>query len=331
MIIKRPEFICNPFVSVVIPSFNRESKVGETIDSIMNQKCKFDFEIIIGDDCSTDNAREVLQQYQEKYPQNIVLLFHDENIGLGANWATCVLQCRGKYIGNCDNDDYWHNPDKLQLQVDFMEANPKFGVIHTDYRKHNRVTGKITKEKATNSIIKNEPLQNSVMNGNFRCCNATVMYRKSVLEQYINLDDYIKYQFTLQDWNTWMILSNFTEFYCMPISTATFGVETESITRPNSFEKLEKRFDKEKECYKYICNFFPEKYPFVEEEYVAYSNSALLNLAFKLRDFAKARKHGAYCKNNSLKYKCSQNWLLFWIFVFAKNIVQIKYNQCFQS
>ena len=91
----------------------------------MLQQCNFEFEIVIGDDSSTDNERAVLLDYQTKFPEKIILIFHDENIGLGVNWATCVKQCRG---ANCDNDDYWHNPDKLQLQVDFMETNPEFGV-----------------------------------------------------------------------------------------------------------------------------------------------------------------------------------------------------------
>ena len=105
-------------ISVVIPSYNRSGTVGQTIESIINQKVNADIEIIIGDDCSTDDAREVLQKYKMSYPEIIRLIFHDKNIGLGANWATCVKECHGKYICNCDNDDYWHNSNKLQIQLD---------------------------------------------------------------------------------------------------------------------------------------------------------------------------------------------------------------------
>ena len=77
-------------ISVVIPSYNRADTVGQTIDSILAQKVDADVEIVIGDDCSTDNAREVLLAYKEKYPDIIRLIFHEHNIGLGANWATCV-------------------------------------------------------------------------------------------------------------------------------------------------------------------------------------------------------------------------------------------------
>ena len=323
-IIQSSKLVIDPRVSIIIPSYNRAETVKCTIDSILSQQCSFNFEIIIGDDLSTDTTREVLEDYQKRYPQQIVLLFHDQNIGLGANWATCVKYCSGRYIANCDNDDYWHNPRKLQLQVDFMEANTQYGVIHTDYRKHDRKTGIITNITAKNSIIVNEPLQDSIMNGNFRCCNATVMYRKELLVKYVHLDDYIKYQFTLQDWNTWMILSNYTEFYSMPVSTATFGIDSESITRPSSLEKLELRFKKEKECYRYICDMFPDKYPYIEKEYDAFSKSSLLNLAYKRNDFYKAKKYGADLKKSTLKNACSQNRLLFWLFIIAKKIIRAK-------
>ncbi len=312
--------IQNPMVSVIIPSFNRENLIKECLDSVLSQECKFGFEIIIGDDCSSDHTREILIEYQNKHPDKIILLFHEKNIGLGANWAVCVKHCRGKYIANCDCDDYWHNNKKLQLQVDFLESHPEYGVCHTDYRKHHRLTGKITNEKASNSIVPNESLQESIMHGNFRCCNATVMYRKSVIDNYLNLDDYIKHRFTLQDWNTWMILSHYVPFYCMPVSTATFGIETESITRPNSFEKLELRLKKEKSCYKYICDLFPNKYPYIEEEYDEYVNNVLLSMAYEKNDFLKAKEIGSKIKNTGLKIKCSQNILMFQMFRLIKKL-----------
>ena len=111
-------------ISTIIPSYNRADTVGETIDSILAQQVDADMEIVIGDDCSTDNAREVLLAYKEKYPDIIRLIFHEQNMGLGANWATCVKACRGKFICNCDIDDYWHNPLKLQLQLDYMAHIP---------------------------------------------------------------------------------------------------------------------------------------------------------------------------------------------------------------
>jgi len=317
MIIKSSSLVDYPLVSVVIPSYNRADTVGLTIESIMLQKCNFNFEIVIGDDFSTDNARFILKKYQKKYPRNIILIFHEQNIGLGANWATSVKHCRGKYIANCDNDDYWHNPNKLQLQVEFLETNLQYGVLHTDYRNHNRETGKI-EEVIVSNLTFDIPLQKAIFTGKFKCCNATIMYRKVLIDKYVNLDDYIKFRFTLQDWNTWIILSKFTEFYCLPISTATFGIETESITRPGSYEKIEQRFNKEKKCYKYVCDLFPQNLKFDENGYDAYVFSILLNQAFKQKEFNKAHDFGKKIGNKSLKVLCSKYKLFFLIYSLFK-------------
>jgi glycosyltransferase involved in cell wall biosynthesis len=317
-----------PLVSIIIPSYNRENTVSTTIDSILTQQCNFNFEIVIGDDCSTDNAREVVLDYQKKYPQKIILLFHDKNIGLGANWATCVKHCRGKYIANCDNDDYWHNPDKLQLQVDFFESHPEYGVCHTDYRNHNRETEKIT-EVVVSSDTFDISLQKAIFSGKFRCCNATMMYRKELMNKYLNLDDYIHFQFTLQDWNTWIILAKYTQFYCLPVSTATFGVETESITRPKEYDKVIQRFKKEIECYKYVCDKFPKDLPYDEQEYDAYVNHVLLGLAYKKLDFPSARKYGSLLSavgNTNLKVKCSTT-----IFTFYSHGLALKIKAAFKK
>jgi len=329
-IIQSPILLEKPFVSIVIPSFNRVESVSETIQSILNQICNFSFEIVIGDDFSTDNVRNLLRKFQKKYPDKFVLIFHNENIGLGANWATCVKHCRGKYIANCDNDDYWHNPKKLQLQVDFMETHSKYGVSHTDYRNHNRVTNKFAEVIISNYTYDNQ-IYKTIFNGGFRCCNATVMYRKELIDKYIHLDDYINYQFTLQDWNTWIILSHYTEFYCLPVSTATFGIETDSITRPVSYEKTEYRFKKEKECYRYICDCFPKDFIFDEQLYDVYVNCILLSLAYKKGDYKIAHKYGSLMIPNerrNLKINCSQNALSFhllWVCIKIKSIITSLY------
>jgi len=322
MIIQSPSFLESCLVSVVIPSYNRCNLVGQTIDSILQQLCEFDFEIIIGDDFSMDNSREILLQYQQKYPKNIKLIFHEENIGLGANWATCIKSCRGQYICNCDNDDYWHNPNKIQLQVDFLESHPEYGVCYTNYRNQNRELNQIEEVVVSNDKF-NIPLYKAIFVGKFRCCNATMMYRKELFDRYINLDDYINYQFTLQDWNTWIILSYYTDFYCLPISTATFGVETESITRPLSYEKIEQRFKKERECYRYVCNRFPQDLPFDEKGYDNFIFSVLLNLAFEQNNFSKAKELGKKMGSKSIKALCSQKKILFWAYHLLKIIKKI--------
>jgi glycosyltransferase involved in cell wall biosynthesis len=314
-VISDQTLITNPFVSVVIPSYNRKATVSQTIESIINQKCTFEYEIIIGDDYSQDGVRELLITYQRKYPKLIKLLFHDKNIGLGANWATCVKNCNGKYLANCDNDDYWHNPYKLQLQIDFLEKNLQYGVVHTDYRTHNRFTG-LVQEVVISDKTLGKPLYKEIFEGRFQFCNATMVYRKALIDRYINLEDFIKYQFTLQDWNTWVILAKYTDFFCMPVSTATFGIETESITRLSNYESVINRFVKEKECYQYICWKFPEELNYREAEYDLYVNRILLNMAYKRGDFEYAKQTAKTMRalgDKSIHAKMAKNIFLFFL------------------
>lgn len=304
-------------ISTIIPSYNRANTVGETIESIIAQEVDADMEIVIGDDCSTDNAREVLLAYKEKYPDIIRLIFHEHNVGLGANWATCVKACRGKYICNCDNDDYWHNPHKLQIQLDFMESHPESNICITNHREYNRTTGEIKECKAD---IDHIDVQQSMW-GKSYFCNATIMYRADFLKAHLDLDEFIKRRFTLQDWPAWVILGAYTDIDELPDSTATWCLETTSITRPDSVARLARRMAGDKEVCRYLGELFPEKFPFDEHEWDLYANGRLCAKAFDVGDFASAKKYGRECNGISLVKKiCSQNKLLFNVFRWLKGV-----------
>ena len=312
-------------ISVVIPSYNRRDTVSETIESILRQKVDSDIEIIIGDDCSTDGVREVLLSYAEQYPDIIKLIFQKENIGLGANWATCIKACKGKYICNCDNDDYWHNPNKLQLQLDYMESHPESNVLITNHRTHNRSTGEILERKAY--IDRSLSLTNAIMRGHTSYCNATIMYRADFLLEHLNLDDFIKYRFTLQDWNAWALLSPYTDFDIIQESTATFGIETSSITRPRDYETLASRMDKEKATYLYVCNHLPPQYHYSanDEEWERYKNDLLLSMAFRQRDYKNARVFSKKANAYNKKVKYAKNPFSFYTYCYLTAMIkQIK-------
>lgn len=304
-------------ISVIIPSYNRADTVGQTIDSILAQKVDADMEIVIGDDCSTDNAREVLEQYRQKYPDIIRLFLREQNMGLGANWAQCVKDCRGEFICNCDNDDYWHNPNKLQLQLDYMRAHPECNILITNHRTHNRSTGEIKECKAE---IDHTDIQQSMWGG-CRFCNATIMYRADFMKAHLDLDEFIKRRLSLQDWPAWVILTAYTDIDVLPESTATFGIETVSITRPDSVERLAKRYEGDKEVCRYLGELFPDKFPFDDADWELYANGRLCAKAFDVDDFESAKRYGKNSTSLSpVKRLCSQNRVLFELFRWYKRI-----------
>lgn len=116
-------------------TYNHEKFIAEAIEGVVMQKTDFPFELVIGEDCSTDNTRAICIEYQKKYPDIIRLRLPETNQGMMLNWINNINSGRGKYIALCDGDDFWTDPYKLQKQVDFMEANPDFAMcshkVHT--------------------------------------------------------------------------------------------------------------------------------------------------------------------------------------------------------
>ncbi|HEM3696573.1 TPA: glycosyltransferase [Streptococcus suis] len=110
-------------VSVICTSYNYEQYISKALNSILNQKTDFIFEVIVVDDCSTDSSRTILEKFREQYPNYIRLFFNEKNKGLTRTWIDICKEARGKYIARCDADDYWIDEYKLQKQFDLLESD----------------------------------------------------------------------------------------------------------------------------------------------------------------------------------------------------------------
>lgn len=101
-------------VSVFMMTYNHENYIAQALDSILMQKINFGYEIIVGEDCSTDRTREIILSYAQRKPDLFKLILHDHNVGAKANQNAVLNACKGKYIAPCEGDDYWTDPYKLQ-------------------------------------------------------------------------------------------------------------------------------------------------------------------------------------------------------------------------
>lgn len=112
-------------VSIVCNAFNQEKYIADAIDSFLIQSTDFDFEILIHDDCSTDDTANIIKTYQKKYPSLIKTIIQTENQYSKGFKVTRINseRARGKYIALCEGDDYWTDPLKLQKQIDYLEKN----------------------------------------------------------------------------------------------------------------------------------------------------------------------------------------------------------------
>jgi glycosyltransferase involved in cell wall biosynthesis len=120
-----------PTVSVAVITYNHEQFIAQAIESVLIQETAFVVELVIGEDCSTDGTRRIVQTYAEKYPIIIHALLPEKNLGMARNYEAVWQACRGKYIAWLEGDDYWRTPHKLQKQVALMEANPHYSMCGT--------------------------------------------------------------------------------------------------------------------------------------------------------------------------------------------------------
>lgn len=108
-------------VSVLLITYNHEPFIAQAIESVLMQRTSFDYEIVIGEDCSTDNTREVVRSYAQAHPDVIRPLFREHTMGLSANNMTALSVCRGEYVALLEGDDYWISDQKLEKQVALLE------------------------------------------------------------------------------------------------------------------------------------------------------------------------------------------------------------------
>jgi len=111
-------------LSVAIITYNHERFIAQAIESVLAQKVNFSYEIVIGDDCSTDGTRAVIVDLQKRYPERVVAVMREQNIGAMRNFAKTIGACKGQYLAFLEGDDYWLSADKLQRQVDFLDSHP---------------------------------------------------------------------------------------------------------------------------------------------------------------------------------------------------------------
>lgn len=108
----------NTLVSVIMPTYNAAHWVADSIESVLSQTYQH-LELIITDDCSTDNTREILKLYEQKDPR-VKVIYLEKNLGAGHTRNKCIEHAQGRYIAFCDSDDRWM-PTKLEKQLRFMD------------------------------------------------------------------------------------------------------------------------------------------------------------------------------------------------------------------
>ncbi|MFV8342090.1 glycosyltransferase family 2 protein [Flavobacterium sp. XS2P39] len=172
-------------ISACIITYNHENFIRECLEGAINQSVNFEYEIVIGEDNSSDKTREICCEYAEKYPNLIKFFPREKNIGMIGNWTKTIQNCQGKYIALCEGDDYWTDPLKLQKQVDFLEANADYVIC---FHKVDVLQDGVIEEETITAKVPETTSINDLAKGNYMH-TCSVVYRNNLfseLPEYFN-------------------------------------------------------------------------------------------------------------------------------------------------
>lgn len=173
----------DPLVSVCTITYNHQAFIAQAVESVLMQRTNFDFEMLIGEDCSTDDTRQVVEHYAQRYPLIVKPVYRQRNLGVKENFVDMLLRCQGKYIALLEGDDYWTDPDKLQKQVDFLEQHPEHVLVCNN--------ASLVREEEDFSIL--HPMKNQIAPYDFGptelmvsnpCITLTAMFRNHLLTDF---------------------------------------------------------------------------------------------------------------------------------------------------
>lgn len=127
-------------ISVIVVTYNQQETIARTLDSILEQNCNVPFEIVIGDDCSSDSTESICRRYAEKYPEIIRYYRREPNLGVVENYFRCIENSRGRFLADCAGDDFWVDNLKLQKEYDIISAYQDISLVHTGWLCYNTET-----------------------------------------------------------------------------------------------------------------------------------------------------------------------------------------------
>lgn len=228
-----------PCVSVVMPTFNHELFIAQAMRSVLDQYTTFDIELIVGDDCSTDRTREIVQELASLHRDRVTVVLQETNLGPGRNCASLLAKCRGDYIAMLEGDDFWGDSSKLERQVTFMREHPgctvsHHRVVHFD-QAHGREIGEFPEERFRHVRLEGMALAEC----NFlRTCS--VMFRRDAMP---DLDQEF-WALKMQDWPLVVLLAERGWIGYIDRPMATYRIHSTSWWTPLSrARKLEAELD----------------------------------------------------------------------------------------
>lgn len=219
-----------PLVSVCMTTYNHEQYIAQAIESVLCQQTNFGVEIVIGEDCSTDNTLKICQEYQRRYPDRIRIVASKQNVGMHANYRRTIEACRGKYIAMCDGDDWFSDENKLQMQVDMLENTSADMCYTRSLRRGEDGSSAIYPEGSLNTTLDNMLVLNTAEN-----C-TTIALKSKILHYYGEVKPESKGWLT-DDLPMWLWFAATQKIVAIDRVTAVHRVLATSVSHSHKWNK----------------------------------------------------------------------------------------------
>lgn len=277
-------------LSVSIVTFNHDKYIEKAIESILMQNVDFDYEIIIGEDFSSDKTRDIVIEYQKKYPQKIRLILPEKNLGCNGQkiFVQTLQACEGEYIALLDGDDYWTCPDKLQKQVDFLDNHPECAICFHDVTLFFE-DGSQKPRRYNNFQPKEISTIENLLKSNFIPTCSTV-YRKGLFDKF---PDWY-YSIICGDWILHLLNSQQGNIGYINKNMGAYRVHSQGVFSGISKTK---QLQDVINCYELINDYFQLKY----------NNIIQIEQAYRYHDLALTyKKNGDLINAKKYENKCLQ-------------------------
>lgn len=261
-----------PLVSVTVITYHHALYIKQCLDGILMQKVDFPYEIIIGEDGSTDGTKEICIEYAKKYPDKIRLFNRDRSLSqfktddgkvVRFNGLWNIMSCRGKYVAYCEGDDYWIDSYKLQKQVDILEQNPNIGLCYTKIRKYIQERKKFGSIWGGGNINFDELLMLNTIP------TLSCLLRRELIKRYYNEIKPENKSWKMGDYPMWLWISNNSSIFFLPDITGVYRVLKNSASHSsnliNRIGFVISTFDIR---LFYASKYNSNKYDIIEQEYI---------------------------------------------------------------
>ena len=278
-------------IDIILLTYNQESYIKKTLDSILCQKCNTLFRIIVNDDVSTDSTKDILYYYKNKYPDIIDLQLNTQNLGIPNNFFDAVCRSSGDIIMQCAGDDWWIDSQKIQRQIDVLEENPSVGLIYSDYYVCDETDKIINEVKVGKLTLDSMLFQNEV-------AAPTVCFRRSCFYQYINEIQPQKRAWMMEDYPMWLwFFANSRVFYLQEY-TSVYRCVSNSISHNTNWDRQFAYINSSNNIKKYYNDRFNI---FAKSKMDNICHLNILHLFLQANDYIKYKKEAGNLSLISLK------------------------------